>query len=132
MPLNPKNTRRFHRRLYAGQLETVTLIKRNPDQQAGTTKSYKLFNCRHSYYYRIGEPHVEDLDTGNNCVWHIPREELDRVGVAYINQLDVIVDKRGRHWQPEANTAGMTMKLWENHIDMACKQVKAGTLTPSN
>lgn len=131
MPLNPQNTRSFHRSLYAGQLETITLLKRGADQDA-TVQSFKLFNCRHSYFFRIGEMIATDMDAGNNCIWHIPREELDRVGISYINHLDRIVDKRGRYWQAEANTAGMTMKLWENHICVACKQTKEGALTPSN
>lgn len=126
MPITADNQRYMMRHLYAGQLENITLLKRGSDQDS-TYVSYKLFGCRSSYKYRIGETSITDLDVGNNTIWHIPREQLDRVGVQYINHLDKIVDSQGRHWQPEANTAGMTIKLLNTHVCIACKQTKEGT-----
>jgi len=45
MPLNKHNCRVFHRTLFAGILETVTLLKRNDDQQENVVQSYVLFQC---------------------------------------------------------------------------------------
>lgn len=45
MPLRKNNTRTFHRTLYAGELQTITLLKRGDDQQEGTVRKVILFDC---------------------------------------------------------------------------------------
>ena len=45
MPITAANHRFFMRKLYAGQLETITLLKRGADQNA-TYVSYKLFDTK--------------------------------------------------------------------------------------
>ena len=92
MPMNARNVRQFHKTLYAGQLETVTLLKRNPDMDASVVTSYVLFNCRWSKLTKKGQQ-LDGEDTSNyQRTLHIPREELDRVGVNFINALDRFID----------------------------------------
>ena len=45
MPLNHRTTRVFYKWLYRTEMITITLLKRNDDQQQGTVAAYKLFNC---------------------------------------------------------------------------------------
>ena len=124
MPIDQYTTRNFHRRLYspAGMLETVTLYKRGDNQLQGTVVSLPLYNCRHSRMEKTGETVQGDMNAFNRCVWHLPVEELDRVGVNYLNPLDRIVDKRGWWWQPESDTE-ITLKLIQNHVCVVCKRV---------
>lgn len=120
MPLNKDNTRTFHRTLYAGQLETVTLLKRDDDQQEGTVRSVVLFDVRFSRIRKAGQPLRGDVSTGLFREIHIPRIQLDRVGVAYINVLDRFVDQSGRTWQPETDQP-IQVKLFENHVCVMCR-----------
>jgi hypothetical protein len=124
MPLNKHNTRVFHRRLYSGILESVTLKKRNDDQQAGTVRSIRLHQVRWSRTFKTGEPIAGDVTSSESRTLHIPRVELDRVGVAYINSLDRFVDEQGGVWQPESTTT-ITVKLFLNHLCVACLRVTA-------
>ncbi len=119
MPLNKRNTRTVHRTCFAGITETVTLLKRNDDQQQGTVRSIKLFRCRKGQIAKTGESILGDMAASHTATWHIPRSQLDLVGVAYLNSLDRIVDKQGRTWQPESTT-GIDVKLFENEVDLAC------------
>jgi len=121
MPLNQRTTRTFTRTLYAGILQTVTLLKRNDDQQEGTIRSIQLFDCRQSRVFKTGEPIQGDMSVDHITMWHIPRRELDRVGVSYINAADRLIDKQNRYWQPESNTV-IEVKLFENEVDLQCKR----------
>ncbi|SRR5260370_1143965 len=115
MVLNKRTTRAFHRRLYASEMETITLLKRNDDQLAGTVVAYVLFDCRRGQITKMGEPIQGEMSVDHRATWHIPRIELDRVGVNYINALDRIVDNQGRYWQPEADQL-VLVKLFENRL----------------
>lgn len=126
MPLNARNQRTFHRTLYSGILQSITLLKRDDNQQQGTVRSIKLHQCRQTMQYREGETLLRGMNVGNRCEWCLPRIELDRVGVAYINPLDRIVDSKGRYWQPEADNL-ITIKLFEVHVHLACKRVDPPT-----
>lgn len=119
MPLNAANQRYFHRTLFAGILETVTLLKRGDDQQEGTVTAIQLFECRRGQITKTGEPLAGDETADHRTTWHIPRSEMDRVGVAYLNSLDRIVDGKNRYWQPESTTP-ITVKLFEVHVDVDC------------
>lgn len=101
-------------------LKTITLLHREDDQQEGTVTSFVLFNCRHSQISKSDQPISQEMSASHRVVWHIPRVELDRVGVNYINALDRIVEvadtgKVNRVWQVES-TNTMTAKLFENHL----------------
>lgn len=122
MPLSPKNTRTFHRKLYAGELETITLLKRNDDQQAGTVSAYVLYQCRHSIMHKTNEQIAGDETANHRCTWHIPRVELDRIGIDHLNSLDRIVDKRNMYWQGESTTE-IRLKIWLNHYCIDCLRV---------
>jgi hypothetical protein len=133
MPLNPRNTRVFHRTLFSQQMKTVFLLKRGDDQNQGTVTQYKLFNCRRGKIFKTGEPHQGDMVSDHMCTWHIPRVELDRVGVRYLNALDRLVEitddwgnrldqSEYRYWHPEATT-NIDVKLFMNHIDLQCLRV---------
>jgi hypothetical protein len=123
MPLRRGNTRTFHRTLFGGILETITLMKRGDDQQQGTVVSYVLFQCRRGLITKTGETLAGDMVSSHRTIWHIPRIELDRIGISYLNPLDQIVDSQGRTWQPESTTE-IVDKLFENHLDVQCLRVK--------
>jgi hypothetical protein len=123
VPLNKNNTRTFHRTLYAGQLETVTLLKRDDDQRQGVVRSVKLFECRWSAIAKTGETYDGDMVSDHRRQLHIPRIIMDRAGVNYINPADRFVDKEGRTWCPES-TEVIDIKLFENHICVMCQRLK--------
>lgn len=118
MLLNKRTTRAVNRTVYAGLTYTVTLLKRDNDQKAGTVRSLILYRCRRGKRTKSGEPLQGDMSVTNTATWHIPRTELDRVGVAYINDLDRIVHK-GEYWQTEAFGI-IEVKLFDNEIDLNC------------
>lgn len=127
MPLNRGNTRDFHRTLYAGMLETVRLLKRGDNQQQGTVVTHVLYECRRSRISRRGQTLEGPWDVTHTTVWHIPRAELERVGVNYLNPLDRIEQldppEDGYVWQPESDN-DIDVKLFANHVCVACKLVK--------
>lgn len=122
MPLNPKNTRTFTRRLYGTILERVELLKRDDNQRQGTVRSLILFSCRRGQITKTGETIQADMNANHSTTWHIPLRELNRVGVAYLNPLDRIIDKNGFWWQPEGTT-NITQKLMLNEVDVDCLRV---------
>ena len=122
MPLNKVNQSTFHRKLYAGQLETVTLLKRGDDQSEGTVTAYVIFECRRSRIHKTGEPIQHDMVVGHTTVWHIPRIELDRIGVAYLSVLDRFVDQYNRFWQPESPQQ-LDIALFEDQLHVQCVRV---------
>lgn len=122
MPLRAENCRTFTRSLFAGMLETVTLLKRDNDQRQGTVRSITLFDCRRGKISKTGQTIEDNMSSDNRTVWHIPRRELDRVGVAYLNALDRIVDKYGDYWQAESTT-NIEVKLFKVEIDLECLAV---------
>lgn len=127
MGIDPTTTRTFHRTLYAGMLQTVTLLKRNDDQQQGTIRSVSLFECRQSMVFSDGEIIHGDEQVNTRCVWHIPRITLEAAGVDHIMPADRIVNLtasfgvRG-YWQPEATTETIR-KLFSNHYCVHCLRV---------
>jgi hypothetical protein len=112
-------------RLYngTGMLQKVKLLKRGPDQQQGTVTPYILFGCRRSVITRKGQTIDGKLSSQNRTTWHIPQQELDRIGVDYITALDRIQDiEYGTGvWQVEASDKVME-KLLRTHIDCYCIQ----------
>src|SRR5437899_591833 len=108
-------------------LQTITLLKRNNDQQQGTVRAVKLFDCRQSMVFKTGEPIAGDETSNHYCIWHIPRREMDRAGVAYINAADRIVNTGadinvGGTWQPESTTK-IVARLFRNQICVSCLRV---------
>jgi hypothetical protein len=123
MPLRPGLVRTFHRTLFAGWNQMVTLLKRGDDQNEGTVTQYKLFNCRWSMIASTGEMIQADMTADHRRILHIPRIELDYNGIPYINSLDIFVDStQGRYWQKEATTEQHS-KLSEQHLDIFCLRV---------
>lgn len=119
MPFNRQNQRFFHRTLFSGMLERITLLKRNDDQQQGIVTAIVLFQSWHGQLWKTGETIQGEMASDHRATWHIPRIELDRVGVNYINALDRIQDFKGRIWQPEGTTR-IGVKLIEVHVDVDC------------
>ena len=125
MPLRRNNTRSFYKKLYAGELEKITLLHHSDDFHASTITAYVIFGARRSSIVRLGEPIQGEMLAYHNCVWHIPRMELQRVGVNWINMIDTIVQmegaEKGNQWRPEADTK-IDHRLFSNMIDVACKR----------
>jgi hypothetical protein len=124
VPLNRNNTRTFHRALYAGlgMLQAVTLLKRDDNQRQGTVTEYKLFQCRWTRITRLGQTIEGDIQSDNRRTLHIPRIEMDRIGISYFNPLDRFVDEKGRTWQPESPST-ITIQLFENWTKIDCTRV---------
>lgn len=122
MALNHWNSRILHRRTYAGNLLTVTLLKRGNDQAMGTVTSYTLYQCRIRRRYHTGEPLSRSLASGDRSEWRIPVCELARVGVDYLNALDRIVDQWGHVWQPES-TENLDIHLFDNLVNVPVRRV---------
>jgi len=125
MPLTRYNTRTFQRTLYGpGILETVTLYKRDDDQRSGTVRSVTLFDVRFAREFKSGEPLLGDMASDHYCELHVPRVELERAGVNYVNALDRFKRNRdGSVWQPESTTV-ITVKLMRNHVCIQCRMIK--------
>ena len=125
MPLNRSTTRHFYRTLYATEMETVKLYKRDDELRQGVVTVYMVFNARRSRIFKTGEVIQGDESSDHTCLWHIPRAELDRIGVHYLSAADRIVQTQGREagavWQPEANTM-IEVKLFGNMVNLACKR----------
>jgi hypothetical protein len=122
MVLRKTTTRSFYRFLYAGEDETVTLLKRNDDLAEGIVRSLTVFHARRRPVYKTGQPIQGELSSNERAEWMIPAAELARVGVNYINVLDRIVDKQNRFWQPESGDT-IRNRLWENYCSIACQRV---------
>ena len=123
MPLTRRNTRTFHRSLYAGELESIEILKRDDDQRQGTVRRVKLFQCRRSRIERSGQMVQSDNQFDHHTIWHIPRIELDRTGIDHLNPIDRIIQLEGREkgftWQPEATTI-IAEKLFGNMMALVC------------
>lgn len=122
--LSKATTRLFYRKLYGGMLKTITILKRGDDQKQGSIVSYILYGCRRKKIYHEGEPIQRDMASADETVWQIPRAELDRVGILYLNAADTIVESvrnltKPRYWRPEANTM-ITDQLYENILNLDC------------
>lgn len=122
MPMNKRNTRDVARTVYCGMTETVTLLKRGNDQKQGTVTAYRLFRCRKSLVTKTAETIAGEESANHRTIWHIPLNQLELIGIKYLNVLDRIVDKSGAYWQPEATTV-ITTKLLGNEIDLECLRV---------
>lgn len=120
--LNDQHLRTFHRKLYGGFNETVTLYKRGDNQQAGTVTVRKLFECRWSRIFTSKEPLDDDVSASQSRTLHIPVSELEKAGFEYVEAGDKFRDKEDRYWQVEA-TVTITTKLKQSHIDVPCLRV---------
>lgn len=138
MPLRPENSRTFHRTLYAGWNETITLYKREdgtwqailsgPQLLSGEKQyvnrrsivtPYVLYDILPDDIHKTGEPLETQSTTSHRRTFQIPRIELERNGIWVINALDMINDKEGRWWQPESTT-NILNKLGQQYIDVDC------------
>ena|ERR1700722_1972830 len=131
MPLSKANQRTMHRKLYAGMLKTVTLLKRNIDQQQGTVTKFTVYECWRSFIHKTGEPIQNDMTSEHRTVWHIPRTELDRLGLTDINALDRIIEtstspNQIRWWQAESTTP-IDIRLFEDFVVVACLRIDPPT-----
>lgn len=124
MPLTRANTRTFHRHLYAGWYQTITLLKRGNDQQQGQVTPYTLYYCLGKRIPHTGEPIQGNMASGDRRNWLIPAVEMERVGLDANNwnALDRIVDEKGRYWQPEAPD-NITIQLGGNYLNIDCRRV---------
>ncbi len=125
--ISPLTTRDFHRRLYAGMLQTITILKRDNDQQQGTVRRVSVANCRQSMVFKDGEPIQGDMTSNHRCVWHLSKIDLDAAGVTYINAADRIDNTNAPFgvpgiWQPESGTE-VIVKLFGNHVCVSCLRV---------
>ena len=107
--------RRFH---YHGP---VYDLQTNTGYYIASSKGSKVFvsNCRWSRTIKSGEPIAGEMQSKHYRQLHIPRKEMDRIGVHYFVAADRFVDKDNRIWMPEASST-ITMKLFQNHYCLDC------------
>ncbi len=124
MGLGKTDFRSFTPKLYAGVgcLETVTLLRRGDNQNAGQVTTFLLFNVRMGRIFQTGQEIDGTLSSDNTRTLHIPRIELERAGAGPIRALDRFIDKEGRTWQPESPQT-ILAKLTEEHVDVPCRRV---------
>lgn len=123
MPLNPRNTGHFHLPLFGDIAETVTLHKRGDDQMEGVVVTHRLFRCWwEAEESKSGHPVQGDMAVTHRRTLNVPKSELKRVGVNYLNVLDRFADKQGRVWQPETNQT-FNFQLAGNYVQVECVRV---------
>lgn len=122
MPIKKNNTNGFFKRVYAGETETATLLKRDDDQRAGVVRSVPLYGVRWDQVHKAGQHIHQGMTTDHRREIHIPREELDYAGVNYINGLDRFVDEQNRHWHAESPNL-ISNLLFENVVVIRCVRV---------
>jgi hypothetical protein len=76
--------------------------------------------------FKTGETIQGDMSADHRTTWHIPRIELDRIGIAYLNAADRIRqdfgNEKGSYWMPDAETR-ISVKLGSVEIDLDCTRV---------
>lgn len=122
MPLTRFNQRTFHRTLFAGWLETVTLLKRGDDQKTNIVTRFVFYETWWGRIFKTGEPIQEDMVVGHRRLLHIPVIELEKHGITHLSNLDRFIDEKCRYWEPEATTE-IVIKLGEQHFDVNCLRV---------
>lgn len=125
MPLRKELTTNFDRCLYGSILQKVILLKRGDDQQQGTVTTYTLFNIRWSELHKSGETIQGDMDANHTTTIHIPRIEMNRIGVWYFSPLDRFIDVAGAIWQPESPQQ-FANRLFTNHVHIDVRMVVPG------
>lgn len=120
------NSKTYHRRVFAGQLQRLTLIKRDDDQQEGTQRTLTIFQAWRSEVSKSGEPIQAGMAATQTVTWYVPKTELDRVGVDHVNVLDRLIDKQYGTgvWQPESDQQ-INTHLWGNYVEVNCVSLKA-------
>ncbi len=122
MVLRKSTTRGFYKFLYAGELETAKILKRENDLREGVVRTCVVFSCRRRPVLKSGQPIQGEMSSNERAEWMIPAVELARVGINYINVLDRIVDKQNRFWQPESGDS-IRNRLFENYVSISCQRV---------
>lgn len=122
MPLKRRNQHVFSRKLYAGQMERIILLKRGDDQQEGTVTPYTIYTARRGNITKSGEAINLDVPAFEYVQWLIPCIELRRIGVNYLNVLDTIVDQFNMWWNPESPET-MTLAVFDNYYLIPARRV---------
>ena len=129
MPLNARNTRQRHRCIWGGRQETVTLLARGNNvwepggvNDAVVVRSVTLFRCLWGPIDKSGSILDNERAAYMDRRLTIPRSEMDRVGVPYINAAFFFVDKFGRFWTATASPP-IHAALFENYISMTCHRI---------
>ena len=124
MPLDKYSLRDFHRKLYApaGMLQTAIVRKRGLGQSQSDSTNYTLYSCRQQRVFYKGQNVDGSMTTEDYCVWNLPREELDRVGITDLNVIDTITGEDGQVWQWESDGEGI-IQLMRNWNKFTCKRI---------
>lgn len=127
MPLNARNSKNFHRCLRAGtNLQSIKYYKRGENQQQGTVTVYTLYACwREETVSRAGETLINSVvQVEIRGTWMIPKAELDRVGINFVNVTDKIHDtKEDKWWTPYSNDR-ITEMLMGNYAALDCHRTE--------
>lgn len=121
MPLNERNVRGFHRKLYAGINQKVRAIIRQDGMNASNTRTVVLYNCRWERISKRGQPQDGEASSDQRRTLHIPQSEMDRVGVIHINAMFIFIDREGRYWMPESDDT-IEQKLMQQHWCVPCQR----------
>jgi hypothetical protein len=127
MPLNERNSRNFHRMLRAGtNIQAIVLYKRGDNQAQGTVTTHKLFGCwREESVSRIGETVINQaIQVEVRATWNVPKAELDRVGIIFLNVTDKIYDPKGKGWWTPYSSDRITELLMGNYVSLSCHRTE--------
>ena len=89
----------LYRKSFSGVYEKVSLKKRNDNQQQGTVRNVTIFRARHGNQVKTKNTIQGDMSADHRTTWFLPRLELKRAGVSYINPTDRIVDEANLTWR---------------------------------
>ncbi len=133
MVISRNNQGQFHRTLFgSGITQSLTLNKRGDNFDASIITAYRIFDCWKGTIRKYGEViggQAQDGDqlASHMVTWHIPVIELKRIGINYLNPLDVFIeDNPKRFWRPEATTI-IVYNLLENFFDVECLRIDPTT-----
>jgi hypothetical protein len=127
MVIRRDNQQTFHRHMFAGISQPITVWKREDYPNRSVIHQLRIFDCWRSTIRRFGEQYsMGDQVSNHHVTWHIPVIELRKYNVTTFNMLDKIVEDDQTFWQPEAPKV-IVYDLMSNYFDVECVRVEANT-----
>ena len=114
-------------------MQQITFYKRRDDQAEGQFfGTYTLYDCRRSMIHKAGEPIAGEMMSYHRTTWHIPKIEVTRVGLEYINPVDTIYDPIEQKWWRPESPQTITEKQWGTWIVVDCVRCDPPNLSPAS
>lgn len=101
MPLDRRTTRHFHRLLYVGWMDTLTLKTFRTFGNAGgaaTESTYTVHHCRFKKQDHAGQQLRDGISSGEGSVVQITDFDLDNGGAPFPEMNDELIEATGERW----------------------------------